>query len=125
MKHSRSHSRKSKKHTLGKKKRGGVGNAQSMVPNYGSASNYSLATVGEGNTQYQNVFGPGEMYPHSNALVSLDGRTLGGKRRKTRKHNKRGKKGGFLSGVISQAIVPFSLLGMQQSFGKRKTMKKH
>lgn len=34
------------------------------------------------------------------------------------KHSKR-KRGGFLGGLISQALVPFSLLGMQQSYRKK------
>ena len=39
----------------------------------------------------------------------------------------RGKSGGFFGSVINQAIVPFSLLAMQQSYrkkGGRKTMKR-
>jgi len=39
----------------------------------------------------------------------------------------RGKSGGFFGSVLSQAIVPFSLLAMQQSYrkkGGRKTMKR-
>jgi hypothetical protein len=39
----------------------------------------------------------------------------------------RGKSGGFFGSVIDQAIVPFSLLAMQQSYrkkGGRKTMKR-
>ena len=33
---------------------------------------------------------------------------------------KRRKKGGFLGSVISQAIVPFSLLGLQQTYRRKK-----
>ena len=39
------------------------------------------------------------------------------------KHSTR-KRGGFLGGLINQAIVPFSLLGMQQSYKKKRGGKK-
>jgi hypothetical protein len=42
--------------------------------------------------------------------------TKGGKR--TRKHSK-GMKGGYWSGILSRALVPLSILGLQQSFKKR------
>ena len=39
-----------------------------------------------------------------------------------RKHKRGNKRGGFIGEVVNQAIVPFALLGAQQSYGrKRKT----
>uniref|UniRef100_A0A6C0EQ75 Uncharacterized protein n=1 Tax=viral metagenome TaxID=1070528 RepID=A0A6C0EQ75_9ZZZZ len=39
------------------------------------------------------------------------------------KHSRR-KRGGFLGSLINQAIVPLSLLGMQQSYRKKRGGKK-
>lgn len=86
-------------------RRGGVG----TTVDYGSAAGYGLATYGPGNVQYQNVFGPGPMYPEGNELVSLTGQKAGSRK----------KHGGIWGEVISQAAVPVALLGMQQSFGKK------
>lgn len=88
-------------------RRGGVG----TTVNYGSAAGYGLATYGPGNVQYQNVFGPGPMYPEGNELVSLTGQKAGGSRKKH---------GGVWGQVVSQALVPVALLGMQQTFGRRR-----
>jgi hypothetical protein len=38
---------------------------------------------------------------------------------------RRHKRGGFLGEVINQAIVPFSLVGMQQTYRRKKGGKKH
>ena len=90
-------------------RRGGMGS----TVNYGSAGNYALATVGTGDVQYKNVFGPGPKYPEGNEIVSLTGQKAG-----TRRH-RRSRKGGFWGEVVKQAIVPFALLGMQQKYGKK------
>jgi hypothetical protein len=48
------------------------------------------------------------------ALVQSAGRV--GKR-----GQRRSRRGGFLAEVASQAIVPFSILGLQQTYGKKRT----
>jgi hypothetical protein len=50
----------------------------------------------------------------SNAAIGVQGQKAGGKRRSSRV-----KKGGFW-GVLNQAVVPFSILAMQQTYRKRK-----
>lgn len=118
-------------------RRGGVGS----TVDFGSAAGYGLATYGPGNVQYQNVFGPGPMYPEGNELVSLTGQKAGSRKKRggiwgevisqaavpvaligmQQMYGKRhGKKGGFLGEAISQAAVPVALLGLQQTYGRRK-----
>lgn len=88
-----------------KNRRGG-----DSVPNYGSAAGWMSNLVGDGNTQYKNVFGPNPINTsQSNTIVS---QSAGSRRRK------RGKKGGFW-GTIAQAIVPLGLLGLQQTYKRR------
>jgi hypothetical protein len=77
---------------------------------YSSASTYGMAVVGSGDSQFDRVFNNGS---NSNVITGLQGQVAGGRRRKS-------KKGGFLGEVINQAIVPFGILGMQQTYNKRK-----
>ncbi len=126
--------------TAGKSRRSRHGGVGSTV-NYGSAAGYGLATYGPGNVQYQNVFGPGPMYPEGNEIVSLTGQKAGSRKKRggiwgevisqaavpvaligmQHAYGKRhGKKGGFLGQALSQAAVPVALLGMQQTFGRRR-----
>jgi hypothetical protein len=54
----------------------------------------------------------------SNAIRTLSGQVAGSR---CKKHGgTRKKKGGFWGQIINQAIVPFSLLGFQQSYGRKK-----
>lgn len=88
-----------------------------------SAAEYMLKTVGDGDTQFNNVFGP-ENTTQSNNIVPLNLNELkGGKKsRKSsacKKGGKKSKKGGYWSQVINQAMVPFALLGLQQTYNRR------
>ena len=98
------------------KKRGGFPLGKTV--NYYNGANWMLNTVGDGKTQWDNVFkndtpftGYGNALPSSNYKFHVGGKT----RRKRR--------GGNLANVINQAIVPFGLLGLQQSFRRRKGVK--
>jgi len=109
-----------------------------------------LGYVGNGNTQYNNVFGPnshtqtnGNLLTHANgqpqqsvaSLAKSGGGQIGGKSRRhkcskrCRKHHRRSKRGGTWAGMMGQAVVPFGLLATQRytaSRGKRaKHTKKH
>lgn len=42
------------------------------------------------------------------------------KSKKIMTRSKKSRKGGFLGSIINQGIVPFSLLGLQQSYRRRK-----
>ena len=94
--HKRKHTRKSKHYSS--KRRHYTGGAT-------SASTYAMSVVGDTNTQFKNVFGPAN---------------------NRQKHRGRGKtkKGGYWSQVISQAVVPFTLWGMQNRYRRNKTNKR-
>lgn len=88
-----SHKRRSSRHRS-RNYRGGAG-----------AAEYMLSTVGDENTQFRNVM---DNSSQSNVIVPLRG---GKSRRK--------KRGGFFGSIINQAIVPLSLLTMQQTYRKK------
>jgi len=82
---------------------------------YSSAATYQMAVNGSANDQYNRVFdvaGP-DGSSQSNAIIGLQGQRAG--MRRSRRH----KRGGFWGEVINQAVVPFSLLAMQQRYGKK------
>lgn len=114
--HRRSHSRRH---------RGGAG-----APNpssYSSASTYAEAVNGDMNAQYNRVFdiaGP-DGANQSNAIVGLQGQRAGKKRwggMRRAAGGTRRKRGGFWGQIINQAVVPFSILGMQQTYKKKRSM---
>ena len=89
---------------------------------YSSASTYNEYVNGPMNAQFDRTMSqPGQ----SNALIGAQGQSVG-----TLQHmptgsqlalvQKAGKKGGFLGQVINQAIVPLGILGMQQSYKRKK-----
>ncbi len=122
MTHTKKH--RSRRHRSRKNYRGGA-----------DASTYMLQTVGSADQQYNNVFDINSpLKAQGNAIVGLQGQNTewppnsgidsaaaramsGGKRR-----HRRGRRGGFLGPAINQAIVPLSILGMQQSYKKSKRM---
>ena len=103
--HSRRHSRRHR--------RGGAGAPDPS--SYSSGTTYQMAVNGTGNSQYNRVMdqaGP-DGRSQSNAIVGIQGQRAGGRRRSRR--------GGFWGEIINQAIVPFSILGMQQTYRRRKS----
>ena len=110
-----------RKRRSGKRRMRGGMNAPS-VGSYTSAAGYGLAVNGTGPEQFARTFegsgsGPG-------IYKSVQGVSVGGGR-------KRSKKGGFWGEIINQALVPFSILGMQQTYrrnkhgGKRTKRRRH
>jgi hypothetical protein len=88
---------------------------------YSSAAGYGMEVNGPLDAQINRVNNNGLQ---SNTAMGAQGQRAGGRRRKSSSV----KRGGFW-GVLNQAIVPFSILGLQQSYGKRKqnggTRKRH
>ena len=95
------------------RRRGGAAGAANPST-YDSASSYMRATVGSGNQQYDNVFESSKNSSNSNSIVGLQGQRAG-KRGGTKK-----RRGGYWSQVINQAIIPFTLLGLQQTYRRKK-----
>lgn len=108
-----------------RKMRGGQSVASTALP-VDSANSYVLSQYGDGNTQWDNVFGPQSTSVMGNEIVNLQHPQMnpamlypmkGGKRR-TRRMRKRG---GQLISAASAA--PFALWGMQNMFSRRKSRK--
>jgi hypothetical protein len=102
---------------------------------YSSASSYGQYVAGSPDVQFSNTFNQNGPYGNvpGNSLIGQQGQGLpsssqmpsssqlqliqnGGRR--TRRHKRH--RGGFLGEVINQAIVPFGLLGLQQSYHRKK-----
>jgi hypothetical protein len=96
------------------RRRGGAAAGAANPSTYDSASTYMRATVGSGNQQYNNVFESSKNSSNSNSIVGLQGQRAG-KRGGTKK-----RRGGYWSQVINQAIIPFTLLGLQQTYRRKK-----
>lgn len=120
----RKHSSHTRKHGGRKHKRGGAGAANPS--SYSDAQSYMKATVGSGNQQYNNVFSSSHSSnSNSGAIVGLQGQKAG-----SRKGGSRKKRGGLWGQIVNQALVPFSILGMQQTYrrkrnGGRKSHRRH
>ena len=124
-KHSRSRSH-SRRHSRSRRMRGG---------SYTSASTYGSYVNGTPDSQFARTFdstGPyasrvGSEYvgaqgqwsqqPGEPSAQNLDLIQSAGKGRKHRKS----RRGGFIGEVINQAIVPFGILGLQQTYRKKRT----
>jgi len=110
---------------------GGMGSPDPST--YSSGAGYGMAVNGDGDSQFARVFDQSGVDGkfQSNSSVGVQGQNLGpsqpsvvdpskmsgGKRYRSKKN----KKGGFLAGIINQAVVPLTLLGLNQ---KAKSMKK-
>jgi hypothetical protein len=98
-----------------------------------SATAYEMNTLGDGQTQWGNVFSNPQTQaaPTGNGLwnanatqnvsrfsndPSLGKLMQGGKRR-----HKKTRRGGNLMDIVGQAVVPFGLLGLQQTYSRRKS----
>jgi hypothetical protein len=90
----------------------------------GDASNYIIKNYGNADEQYSNVFNQVQGVSNSgfpgssNVIRTLGGQVAGSRRKKC--GGTRRKRGGFWGQLINQAIVPFSLLGLQQTYGRKK-----
>jgi hypothetical protein len=125
MTHKRTHKRHSRRRHNRHKKGGG---------SYSSASSYGAHVNGTQNAQYDRVFSTSGPYGNvtGNTIIGAQGQnshfvgapsaqqlqvinqslTGGGRSRR--------KRGGLLGSVVNQAVVPFTLLGMQQTYGRKK-----
>jgi hypothetical protein len=126
----RRHTRRNGKRTM----RGG----NASYP-YSSASSYSNYVNGSEASQYDRVFSQAGPYagvtgnvsigvqgqnasmpgtPNANNLALIQ--NAGSRRRRGRRNTKK-RRGGFLGQVLNQAIVPFGILGLQQSYKRNKS----
>jgi hypothetical protein len=113
--------RTSRKHRMTRKhKRGGAGAPDPS--SYSSAATYGMAVNGTTNSQFERVFsqtGPDAAFP-SNQSVGVQGQNVGYSPSNAQKGGSRKKKGGFWGQILNQALVPFTLLGMQQTYRRKR-----
>jgi hypothetical protein len=117
MAHKGSSRRKSHRHRHrhGRKHRGG---SSANPSSYSSASTYGMAVNGSGDSQFDRVFGNGG---NSNVLTGVQGQNAGIPATLAQKAGgKRSKKGGYWGQIINQAVVPFGILGLQQTYRNKK-----
>jgi len=129
--HSRSHSRSlSRSRSRGRSRGRNLSRSYKGGSNYTSATTYGQHVNGGTNDQFGRVFNQGGDFAgrQSNVLIGAQGQwgsspgmpsaqnlALVQKAGKSRR-----KRGGFLGDIISQAVVPFSLLAMQNRYGSKK-----
>jgi hypothetical protein len=115
-----------------RRQRGGSGQPQGPPPPapYSDGASYVYSNYGDGNTQWNNVFGPQSTSTMGNEIVNLNHPQMvqasvpqGGGRR--RRGTRKGKRGGFFGNVVSQAIVPFGLLALQNKYSRHMRNKRH
>ena len=111
-----SYRRKSHRHS--RKYRGG--NAPNSS-SYSSATTYGGVVNGSTDSQFNRVFGNGG---NSNIITGVQGQNSGLPPTVAQKAGgkKRSKKGGFFGSIINQAIVPFGILGLQQTYGRKRSV---
>lgn len=134
---SRKSYRRHTRRTRSRKHRGGAGAPDPS--SYSSASTYGMAVNGTGDSQYNRVFsqtGP-DANSQSNAIMGLQGQKAGKRMRRggaptlaelafaPRRGGSKKRRGGFIGEVVNQAIVPFGILGMQQTYRKTRGSRKN
>lgn len=98
--------------------------------NYSSASSYAEYVAGPMDAQYSRTFdqsGPYGQVP-GNTLIGAQGQGVPSQGPTSAQLNlvqsagrhRRRHRGGFLGEVVNQAIVPLGLLGLQQTFRRKK-----
>ena len=120
----RSRRQRSRQRSISRKMRGGA---------YSSATTYGESVNGSTGSQIARAFGPtgtgsiigeggqGAMnqlrIPNAQQLAMAQSTQAGGRRK--RKSGRKSKRGGFLAEVVNQAVVPFALLGLQQTYRRK------
>lgn len=102
------------------------------------ATEYAQGVVGSANSQFSRTFdqsGPYGQVP-GNLIIGAQGQNvipasqmptsanLASVQSAGRRHG-RSRRGGFLGEVINQAIVPFALVGMQNTYRRKRGGKRH
>jgi hypothetical protein len=111
--------------TYTRKKRGGFTPASGT-----SATSYVSNNYGDQNSQFNRTMGSQGLMNPSNVLSPIGSsgssyipKMTGGRRKKRHSKRRHTKKGGFFYEVVKQAIVPFSLLAINDATKYSKTFK--
>ena len=100
-----------------------------MRGGYSSATTYGMHVNGSGSSQWARTMdqsGPYGQIP-GNVIIGAQGQNMTSADRmptaadlaKVQSGGRRRRRGGFLGEVVNQAIVPLSLLGMQQTYRRK------
>ena len=116
----------------GKSQRRGRTRRHKMRGGYSSASSYAEHVVGSANSQFARTMDQSGAH-QGNELIGAQGQGIVNSSQLPsssqlgliQSAGKRRKRGGFLGQVISQAIVPFGILGMQQRYGRNRGSRSH
>jgi len=94
---------------------------------YSSAASYGMAVNGPVDSQMKNSLMSDGSNGQSQSTISVgvQGQNIGFSNQLYKAGGRRGKmsrkkRGGFWGSVINQAVVPFSILGMQQTYGRKR-----
>ena len=100
---------------------GGSGAWPWVESNYGNETTQLANTFGHSNSTGNSILPvPGAHALNQYKGFSSSSATVGGRRRKRRKRTKKNMKGGFWGSAINTALVPLTLLTMQQTLGRKK-----
>jgi hypothetical protein len=110
---------------------------------YTSATTYNEFVNGSGGSQWSRTMDQGGAYGQipGNVIIGAQGQNVESASRiptqqnldliqKAGRRRNRNRRGGFLGEVVNQAIVPLGLLGLQQTYGRkrggsRRTRRRH
>jgi hypothetical protein len=102
---------------------------------YSSASSYGMYVNGTGGEQWSRTMDATGAYGQvpGNVIIGSQGQNVtppsqmpnAGQLALVQKAGRRRRRGGFLGEVVNQAVVPFALLGMQQTYKRKRGGKRH
>ena len=100
---------------------------------YSSAASYGTYVNGPMDAQYNRVFGPQYAGVQGNVIIGAQGQNITPASQMPTAANlalaqsagKRRRRGGFLGEVVNQAVVPMAILGMQQTYRRKRGGKRH
>jgi hypothetical protein len=103
--------------------------------NYSDGASYGMYVNGTGGSQWARTMDQSGPYGQiqGNTIIGAQGQNVmpstrvpsAGELDLVQKGGRRRRRGGFLGEVINQAIVPFGLLGMQQTYRRRRGGSRH
>jgi hypothetical protein len=103
--------------------------------NYSDGASYGMYVNGTGGSQWARTMDQSGPYGNvpGNVIIGAQGQNVTPSSQMPSQNNlalvqkagRRRRRGGFLGEVINQAIVPFSILGMQQTYRRKKGGKRY
>jgi len=95
---------------------------------YTDAASYGTFVNGSTDAQYNRVFGSEYANVPGNVIIGAQGQNIPSTSQMptsqqlslVQQAGRRRRRGGFLGEVVNQAVVPFALLGAQQTYGRKR-----